>query len=77
MARQSSSDRQGGARNSALSAEERQLVTLTVSGFTNQEMASYLRLSESTIDRLMVRIRRKLGAANRFELLLAAVNELL
>jgi len=65
---------QASARESALSAEERRLLTLAVSGFTNKEMAGQLHLSQSTISRRLLRICGKLGAKNRFELVLAAVD---
>jgi len=52
------------------------MLTLIVNGFTDKEMAGYLCLSESTIRRRVAGIRAKLGAANRFELVLVAVDGL-
>jgi DNA-binding NarL/FixJ family response regulator len=65
---------QAGEKNCPLSAEERQLIMLAVNGFTNQEMAGQLQLSKSTISRRLLRIYRKAGAGNRFDLVLAAVD---
>lgn len=56
-----------------LSPEERSLVALLVAGYTKKEMARHFALSESTIYRRTVRVFGKLGAANRFELVLAAI----
>jgi DNA-binding NarL/FixJ family response regulator len=73
--RQARPVRKARAKPRALSAEERQLIRLIVNGYTNKDLARYLAVSESTIYRRMVRIRNKLGAANRFELVLTAVDE--
>ena len=72
--RRTSAGCQAGEKNCAFSAEERQLIILAVNGFTNKDIACYLCLSESAICRRMARIRNRLGAANRFELVLAAVD---
>jgi len=56
-----------------LSPEERQLIALIVDGYTNRGAARYFSLCERTIYRRMVRIRSKLGVANRFELMLFAI----
>jgi len=68
------SARPADAKKRALSREERQLITLIVSGFTNKDTARCLCLSESTIYRRIAQLRNKLGAANRVELVLAAVD---
>jgi DNA-binding NarL/FixJ family response regulator len=57
----------------ALSTEERRLIALVAAGYSNKEMARHFALSESTIYRRAVRILGKLGAANRFELVLVAI----
>lgn len=71
--RQLESRRQPGGEDFTLSAEERRLIALVVAGHTNREMARHFSLSESTIYRRTVRVIGKLGAANRFELVLAAI----
>ena len=75
-ARQTEPVRLPGVRDRPLSREDRQMLTLIVNGFTDKEMAGYLCLSESTIRRRVAGIRAKLGAANRFELVLVAVDGL-
>ena len=55
-----------------LSAEERRMIAMVAAGCTNKEMARHFALSESTIYRRTVRIFGKVGAANKFELLLIA-----
>lgn len=57
----------------ALSNEERRLIALVVAGYSNKELARHFALSESTIYRRAVRILDKVGAANRFELVLVAI----
>jgi len=57
----------------ALSTEERQFIGLVAAGYSNKEMARHFALSESTIYRRAVRILDKVGAANRFELVLVAI----
>ena len=71
--RQLRSTRQPDGEGFSLSPEERSLVALLVAGYTKREMALHFALSESTIYRRTVRVFGKLGAANRFELVLAAI----
>ncbi len=58
----------------ALSTEERRLIALVMAGYSNKQMARHFALSESTIYRRAVRILDKVGAANRFELVLVALS---
>ena len=74
MARQINSVGQPGKKHFSYPAEERELITLIVNGFTNKDMARYFCLSERTLYRRVVRVRNKLGAANRFDLVLAAID---
>ena len=67
------STRQPDGEGFSLSPEERSLVALLVAGYTTREMARHFALSESTIYRRTVRVFGKLGAANRFELVLVAI----
>jgi DNA-binding NarL/FixJ family response regulator len=57
----------------ALSSEERRLISLVVAGYSNKELARHFALSKSTIYRRAIRILDKVGAANRFELVLVAI----
>jgi DNA-binding NarL/FixJ family response regulator len=59
---------------SALSAQERLIISLIVVGYTNRAIANYLSLSESTIHRRIVRIFATLGVSDKFELVLFAVD---
>jgi len=56
-----------------LSSEERRLIALVAAGYSNKEMARHFALSESTIYRRAARILGKVGAVNRFELVLVAI----
>lgn len=60
--------------SSDFSVEERQIVSLVVGGFANRSIAGYLSLSESTVHRRIAGICRKLGASNRIELVLCAID---
>lgn len=62
--------RQGDIEGCALSPREREMVELILRGYTDQEMARYYSLSESTINRRTLRIIRKLGVVNKLELIL-------
>ena len=57
----------------ALSIEERRLIALVAAGYSNKELARHFALSESTIYRRAARILGKVGAVNRFELVLVAI----
>lgn len=57
----------GDAADSPLTAREREVIDLVSSGATNQEIASSLVISESTVKSHVKHILRKLGAANRAE----------
>ncbi|MGA2077769.1 MAG: LuxR C-terminal-related transcriptional regulator [Terriglobia bacterium] len=71
---QSKSVCQTGGEGMVLSSEEFQIITLIVSGYTNQEMARYFCFSEATIHRRTLRIIEKLGVANKLELVLYALS---
>jgi LuxR family transcriptional regulator, regulator of acetate metabolism len=53
--------------DSPLTAREREVIALVSAGATNQEIASRLVISESTVKSHVKHILRKLGAANRAE----------
>jgi LuxR family transcriptional regulator, regulator of acetate metabolism len=53
--------------DSPLTAREREVIALVSSGATNQDIASALVISESTVKSHVKHILRKLGAANRAE----------
>jgi len=72
--RQPDSTRQANGEDFTLSTEERRIIALIVAGYTNKDMARQFSLSESTIHRRTVRIIGKLGVANKFELMLFAIN---
>ena len=57
-----------------LTSEEFQIITMIVSGFTNQEMGRHFCCSEDTIYRRTLRIIEKLGVENRLELVLFALS---
>jgi len=57
-----------------LSSEEFQIITLIVSGYSNQEMGLHLCCSEETIHSRTLRIIEKLGVANKLELVLFALS---
>jgi len=57
-----------------LSPEEYQIITLIISGYTNQAMARRLGCSEATLHRRTLRIIEKLGVANKLELVLFALS---
>ena len=61
----------GPARQSELSAAERQLAALVAQGFTNREIADRVHLSAKTIEVYLGRIFRKAGCTSRLELALA------
>jgi DNA-binding CsgD family transcriptional regulator len=63
-----------GGEGMVLSSEEFQIITLIISGYTNQEMARQFCLSEATIHRRTLRIIEKLGVANKLELVLYALS---
>ena len=67
------STNQGGAEHLALSNEERRIIAFIVRGYTNKDMARHFSRSPSTIHRKIARVLYKLGASNRFELVLLAV----
>jgi DNA-binding CsgD family transcriptional regulator len=53
---------------SALTAQERQIVTLAASGLTNREIADRLRLSPRTVASHLYHVYPKLGVSRRHEL---------
>ena len=57
----------GTADDTPLTAREREVIALVSAGATNQEIASALVISESTVKSHVKHILRKLGAANRAE----------
>ena len=57
-----------------LSPEERRIVGLILAGYTNKAIARQFSLGESTIYRRTAQIIRKLRVANKFELVLFAIN---
>ena len=61
----------GPARQSELSAAERQLAALVAQGFTNREIAERVHLSAKTIEVYLGRIFRKAECTSRLELALA------
>ena len=58
----------------SLCPQEQRIVGLVMTGHSNNEIAHHFSLSESTIYRRIVRISRKVGVCNRFELLLFAIS---
>jgi len=64
-----------GGEEMVLSSEEFQIITLIISGYTNQEMAHYFCCREATIQRRTLRIIEKLGVANKLELVLYALSQ--
>jgi PAS domain S-box-containing protein len=58
-----------------LSDREEQVLLLSTKGFTDKEIAKKLNLSIATVNTYWVRIRTKLGGANRAELVAAALNK--
>jgi DNA-binding NarL/FixJ family response regulator len=74
LPQQSKSVCQTGGETFVLSTEEIQIITMIISGYTNQEMARHLCSSEATIHRQTLRIIEKLGVANKLELVLYALS---
>jgi len=58
-----------------LSDREEQVLLLSTKGLTDKEIARKLNLSIATVNTYWVRIRTKLGGANRAELVAAALNK--
>src|SRR5438270_5272767 len=58
-----------------LSDREEQVLLLSTKGLTDKEIARKLNLSIATVNTYWVRIRTKLGGANRAELVAAALHK--
>src|SRR5690348_12107867 len=58
-----------------LSEREEQVLLLSTKGFTDKEIARKLDLSIATVNTYWVRIRTKLGGANRAELVASALHK--
>jgi len=65
---------QTGGEGLVLSSEEFQIITLIISGYSNQEMARHFCFSEATIHQRTLHIIEKLGVANKLELVLYALS---
>jgi len=74
VSRQPGSTRQGDGKKFTLSPRERRIIALIMAGYTNKDMARQFSLSTSTIYRRTAQIIRKLKVANKFELMLFAIN---
>jgi DNA-binding NarL/FixJ family response regulator len=64
----------GGGRNFGLSSREMEVIALIVAGYTNQDLARKLGISENTAKHHLTNIFDKLGVSNRLELVLYAVD---
>lgn len=58
-----------------LSLREREVLTLTVSGFSNREIADHLCLSPKTVDTYRQRLMEKLGLGSRSQLVAFALRK--
>jgi len=65
---------QTGEEGLMLSSEEFQIITLIVSGYSNQEIGRHFCCSEEMIHRRTLRIIEELGVANKLELVLFALS---
>jgi DNA-binding NarL/FixJ family response regulator len=80
LAKKSTPGPGGGARlglreqGGALSAREREIVTLVAQGFKNKEMAERMFISEQTVKNHLHNIFDKLGVSDRLELALYAIH---
>ena len=57
-----------------LTAREREVVTLVVSGYTNKDIARTLSICHDTVKRHLTNIFDKTGVSNRLELALFAIH---
>ena len=60
-----------GGRERALSPREREVAQLVVRGLSNKEVARRLQLSEGTVKLHLHSVFQKLGAKNRYSLILS------
>jgi DNA-binding NarL/FixJ family response regulator len=60
------------ARSAALTAREREVTALIAEGLYNKQIAERLSISEATVSHHLTSIFRKLGLANRFDLVVYA-----
>lgn len=58
-----------------LTPRERQVVQLLVDGFSNEEIATRLRLRPQTVKNQLTRIYLKAGVSNRVQLAVAALRQ--
>ena len=57
-----------GRRRLGLSRRELQLIPLIAQGLTNKEIANHFSLSEQTVKNHLYRMKHKIGAEDRFEM---------
>ena len=60
-------------RSSSLTEREAEVLRYAADGFSNGEIAGYLGISDNTVKYHMARVMQKLGAANRAEAVLRAI----
>ena len=65
----------GGQQDFGLTALERQVILLVAAGYTNNDLAQKLGISENTAQCHLRDVLDKLGVANRLELVLRAIDE--
>jgi two-component system nitrate/nitrite response regulator NarL len=65
----------GGGSAQKLTPRERQVLGLVVLGKTNQEIALNLKVSQSTVEKCMIRIYSKLDVTSRVEAAVRAVRD--
>jgi DNA-binding NarL/FixJ family response regulator len=59
----------------SLSERERQIVRLLLDGLTNKEIGNRLGVSDQTVKNQLTTLYRKVGVANRLQLLVRALQE--
>ena len=74
VTRQPPSNRRAHSEDRSLSEEERRIIALIVAGYANKDIARQFSVGVGTIYRRTVRIMRKLRVANKFELVLFAID---
>jgi DNA-binding NarL/FixJ family response regulator len=62
-------------RNAPLSVRELEVARLIAAGYSNKQMASELGISHNTVARHVANIMRKMGAGNRTEAVLNAIQQ--
>jgi DNA-binding NarL/FixJ family response regulator len=58
-----------------LTYRERRVISLVTAGFTDQDLAATLNISQARVQRHLTDVCEKLGVANRIELVLFAVDQ--